>query len=48
MCGLTGVLSFDKPGAEAIHAMTAQLIHRGPDSSGVWLNHEEGIALGHR
>jgi len=28
--------------------MTSKLIHRGPDDAGVWVNHEHGIALGHR
>ena len=28
--------------------MADALRHRGPDDSGVWVNHESGIALGHR
>lgn len=43
MCGLTGILGGD---GGAVAAMTAALVHRGPDADGVWA--EEGIALGHR
>lgn len=31
-----------------MRAMTDTLTHRGPDSSGVWVDHNAGIALGHR
>ncbi len=43
MCGLTGIFGGD---GGAVAAMTAALVHRGPDAEGVWA--EEGIALGHR
>jgi asparagine synthase (glutamine-hydrolysing) len=52
MCGLTG---FWQPGGCNTHeaqalarSMTDTLIHRGPDDSGIWLDGETGLALGHR
>jgi asparagine synthase (glutamine-hydrolysing) len=48
MCGIAGLW---KPGsassAEAV-AMANLLSHRGPDSSGAWVDEEAGIALSHR
>ena len=32
----------------AIQSMTDTLVHRGPDDGGVWLDEQQGIALGHR
>ena len=50
MCGLAGLLA--PPGTPDLHrdvaAMTAALVHRGPDSDGVWADAESGLALGHR
>lgn len=50
MCGLTGLLDAegDAPGyiRRRITAMTAPLVHRGPDAGDVWVG--EGVALGHR
>jgi asparagine synthase (glutamine-hydrolysing) len=50
MCGLTGILAGEGGPASALSgtaaAMTAALIHRGPDAEGVW--GEDSIALGHR
>ncbi len=52
MCGLTGI--FD-PGCRnagdlkvAASAMTERLRHRGPDSDGIWVDEEAGLAIGHR
>ncbi|MET5013470.1 asparagine synthetase B, partial [Burkholderia pseudomallei] len=28
--------------------MTDSLAHRGPDDTGLWLDHDAGVALGHR
>jgi asparagine synthase (glutamine-hydrolysing) len=48
MCGIAGLW---KPGSaserEAV-AMADRLTHRGPDSSGAWIDAEAGIALSHR
>ncbi|HZD24747.1 MAG TPA: asparagine synthase (glutamine-hydrolyzing), partial [Alphaproteobacteria bacterium] len=52
MCGLTGFL--DRAGGRAegmgatVRAMSDALRHRGPDSDGIWVDPEAGIALGHR
>jgi asparagine synthase (glutamine-hydrolysing) len=51
MCGIAGFLSanFSQDAAgQTLRAMTAELIHRGPDDAGSWIDAEAGIALGHR
>ena len=51
MCGITGFLtaSATRDGfIPQIRAMTAALLHRGPDAGDVWVDAEAGIALGHR
>jgi asparagine synthase (glutamine-hydrolysing) len=51
MCGIAGILltrATNPRHLAAIDAMAATLHHRGPDSGGIWLDHEGGIALGHR
>jgi asparagine synthase (glutamine-hydrolysing) len=51
MCGVAG---FYRPSGLAdsadavLKTLTATLIHRGPDSSGTWIDAGAGIALGHR
>jgi asparagine synthase (glutamine-hydrolysing) len=50
MCGIAGYFA-PSGGAlnrHVIEAMSATLVHRGPDDDGVWLDPEAGIALGHR
>jgi len=52
MCGIAGFFRLDAHNAAemraAIRQMTDALIHRGPDSWGIWLDEAAGIALGHR
>src|SRR5512134_3310969 len=40
MCGIAGVLFFDRPGAGEARAVAASMLravaHRGPDGSGLW------------
>jgi asparagine synthase (glutamine-hydrolysing) len=51
MCGITGIFlaaNADPRQLAAVTAMTSALHHRGPDGSGVWIDHDGGIALGHR
>jgi asparagine synthase (glutamine-hydrolysing) len=53
MCGLAGFLTSSSQRREdamrhAIAAMTATLVHRGPDASGLYVDADAGIALGHR
>lgn len=53
MCGIAGFLSPHRSLSafeiESIaKCMTATLMHRGPDDSGLWIDAGQGIALGHR
>ncbi|MBT8282991.1 MAG: asparagine synthase (glutamine-hydrolyzing) [Muriicola sp.] len=53
MCGITGFVNYqsyqsNEELAEIVTRMSNQLVHRGPDDSGVWLDQNAGIALGHR
>ncbi len=53
MCGIVGFLDpaaaqSESERAEIIDRMTATLRHRGPDSSGTWLDPDSALALGHR
>src|SRR3989338_4528598 len=53
MCGITGFVDFSKVRKsdgmrKNILRMTNALAHRGPDDSGVWLDQDVGISLGHR
>jgi asparagine synthase (glutamine-hydrolysing) len=50
MCGITGFVRWEgssAPDAEIV-AMTATLVHRGPDAGDVWVDDLAGVALGHR
>ena len=48
MCGLCGVVAFDRPPeAELVRAMADVLAHRGPDGEGSYAA-EPGVAFGHR
>jgi asparagine synthase (glutamine-hydrolysing) len=49
MCGIAGIFSFSQALNTAhIEGMVDALVARGPDDRGVWLDAEQGIALGHR
>lgn len=53
MCGLAGFMknpeSFSpEQGELALRKMMASLSSRGPDSGGLWINPQAGLALGHR
>ncbi|GJL84781.1 MAG: asparagine synthetase B [Micavibrio sp.] len=53
MCGITGFIDLqrDKDGeslASLVSDMNNTLVHRGPDSDGIWVDHEVGVALAHR
>ena len=52
MCGVAGFLAragFEAAGAAAsVVRMRDQLVHRGPDDAGLWVDPAAGIALGHR
>lgn len=51
MCGISGIFhgragDSSLPGVMA--RMSDQLLHRGPDDSGIWVDEPVGLALGHR
>ena len=50
MCGIAGIFGpLRKEDLEySISKMSKTLLHRGPDDSGVWVDEENGIALGHQ
>ena len=53
MCGLAGYLggnSFESTEAskELLSLMSKNIIHRGPDSSGIWLDEESRLGLAHQ
>ncbi len=50
MCGICGVLAGDsgkpeRPGEALLERMNQKLVHRGPDSGGVYLNGRAGLAM---
>lgn len=49
MCGINGIFQLSSGGThlkDAVSAMNAQLAHRGPDDNGVWIDDNQGLALG--
>jgi len=48
MCGVAGIVRFDRGPVEpeTLIAMTAQLVHRGPDDDGIWA--DGSVGFGHR
>ncbi len=53
MCGIAGVWSKSSRNSstdlrDMVRKMSNTLQHRGPDGEGVWLDEENGVALGHR
>jgi len=50
MCGLAGFWGFSelRNRHELISRMNHKLVHRGPDSSGVWFETDQSIFLGHQ
>jgi asparagine synthase (glutamine-hydrolysing) len=53
MCGISGFFDTEKQMSpeemgSVVQKMSHALAHRGPDNSGLWVDAENGIALGHR
>ncbi len=49
MCGITGRINYKTTIDIAVFtAMRDALIHRGPDGCGLYVNHSQDVALGHR
>jgi asparagine synthase (glutamine-hydrolysing) len=47
MCGFSGFISKNVV-SDTCQSMLNQIVHRGPDDGGIWLDKDAGIALGHR
>ncbi|HEY5098338.1 MAG TPA: asparagine synthase (glutamine-hydrolyzing), partial [Acidimicrobiales bacterium] len=53
MCGIAGLfdpgrVTTDQVLRRHVGEMASALVHRGPDDSGIWVDAEHGVALGHR
>lgn len=48
MCGIAGLISQRPLSGETIDRMIGPIRHRGPDDSGVWLDDDRTVGLGHR
>jgi len=48
MCGFAGFISKSDVCESVCQGMLSKIIRRGPDDSGVWIDQDAGIALGHR
>ena len=53
MCGIAGFIGLNEQGNHALLAQIAEKMastirHRGPDDSGIWVDSNAGIAMGHR
>src|SRR5262245_35380847 len=52
MCGIAGFVMHaglsQEWAADVLGCMTREIIHRGPDDHGAWIDHAAGVALGHR
>lgn len=52
MCGIAGIFGYDRRSAPVdrreLLAIRDAMIHRGPDSAGLWLSEDERIGLAHR
>jgi len=52
VCGIAGTLSLREHSSDELELqarqMSAQMVHRGPDDTGTWIDSDAGIALAHR
>ena len=49
MCGINGFYSQSSSKFNnVIEKMNQALLHRGPDNTGIWLDRNSGIVLGHQ
>ena len=48
MCGITGIIAKRAFNPAALEAMTARLVHRGPDGEGHWISSDGCVGFGHR
>src|SRR5690606_16013198 len=50
MCGINGIFQLSPGNVDlkgAVSAMNEQLVHRGPDDNGIWIDDAHRFALGH-
>ena len=48
MGGIAGIIGLARVNPRAVEAMTERLVHRGPDSDGLWTGLDGRVVLGHR
>ena len=48
MCGIAGLISKSRVDEAAVARLIQPIAHRGPDDSGIWVDADAGIGLGHR
>lgn len=48
MCGIVGYWKNKSADASVAENMATQILHRGPDDTGVCLDKDAGLALAHR
>lgn len=48
MCGIVGYWNPQGADSSVVERMALRIQHRGPDDSGVWMNEDSTLALGHR
>lgn len=48
MCGIAGIVNTERFDIEQVVVLRDRLVHRGPDSSGIWKSQDERVALAHR
>ena len=48
MCGIAGMFSASRLDRSVLEGMTGAIAHRGPDDSGLWIDEDVGVGLGHR
>ena len=46
MCGITGIIAKRAFNPAALEAMTARLVHRGPDGEGHWISSDGCVGFG--
>lgn len=51
MCGIAGIINYSSSTEQLVlsgRSMLNTLVHRGPDSDGIWVSQEDGMFMGHR
>src|SRR5436190_12392752 len=48
MCGIAGLITKSRVDEAVVARLIRPIAHRGPDDSGIWIDPEAGVGLGHR